>query len=105
MTAPIKWAEAGSPIYWSNIGINWNTPAKDDSVTYSVSIGLDELAGYRLYEEAHIKVVMNYTSRMSFLWEPIPDPDNNWTPVDDPSSIWTEKPDTSSIWTKRFYPE
>ena len=39
MTAPITWAEATSPILWSNIGINWNTPAETGSVSYGVVDG------------------------------------------------------------------
>ena len=39
MTAPITWAEATSPILWSNIGINWNTPAETGSATYAVDGG------------------------------------------------------------------
>lgn len=37
MTAPITWAEASSPIYWSNIGIDWNSPAKANSSLFAVS--------------------------------------------------------------------
>ena len=39
MTAPITWAEATSPILWSNIGINWNTPAKANSATFAANVG------------------------------------------------------------------
>ena len=39
MTAPITWAEATSPIYWSNIGINWNSPAKGESPSFAVDAG------------------------------------------------------------------
>ena len=39
MTAPITWAEATSPILWSNIGIDWNTPAKGNSATFAASVG------------------------------------------------------------------
>ena len=39
MTAPITWAEATSPILWSNIGINWNTAAKGNSVTFAQAVG------------------------------------------------------------------
>ena len=39
MTAPITWAEATSPILWSNIGINWNTAAKGNSVTFAHAVG------------------------------------------------------------------
>ena len=36
MTAPIKWEEAVSPIYWSSIGINWNTPALAESPSFAL---------------------------------------------------------------------
>ena len=39
MTAPITWAEATSPILWSNIGIDWNTPAKANSATFAANVG------------------------------------------------------------------
>ena len=39
MTAPITWAEATSPILWSNIGIDWNTPAKANSATFAADVG------------------------------------------------------------------
>jgi len=39
LTAPITWAEATSPILWSNIGINWNTAAKGNSVTFAQAFG------------------------------------------------------------------
>lgn len=49
MVAPITWAEATSPILWSNIGINWNTPAETGSATYGVdsgySLGADHTKG------------------------------------------------------------
>ena len=70
MTAPITWAEATSPILWSNIGIDWNTPAETGSATYaldggftldashtkgaSISFGLD--ASYALAEDITMPV-------------------------------------------------
>ena len=39
MTAPITWAEATSPILWSNIGIDWDTPAETGSATYALDDG------------------------------------------------------------------
>ena len=39
MTAPITWAEATAPILWSNIGIDWNTPAKANSATFAADVG------------------------------------------------------------------
>ena len=74
MVAPITWAEATSPILWSNIGINWNTPAETGSATYaldggfdldashtkgaSISFGLD--ASYALAEDATMPVSMSF---------------------------------------------
>jgi hypothetical protein len=40
MTAPITWAEASSPIYWSNIGIDWDSPAKTETSIFTVNSGL-----------------------------------------------------------------
>ena len=37
--APIPWSEAGSPITWSTIGINWNTAAKGNSVSLATDLG------------------------------------------------------------------
>lgn len=45
MTAPITWAEASSPIYWSNIGIDWNSPAKAETSIFAVNSGLVLLSG------------------------------------------------------------
>ena len=39
MTAPIKWEQATSPILWSNIGINWNTAALENSTTFTANVG------------------------------------------------------------------
>lgn len=39
MSAPITWAEATTPITWSAVGINWNSPAKADSSSFGVSAG------------------------------------------------------------------
>ena len=39
MTAPITWAEATSPILWSNIGIDWNTAALGNSGTFAANVG------------------------------------------------------------------
>ena len=39
MTAPITWAQATSPILWSNVGIDWDTPAKTGDPTYALSQG------------------------------------------------------------------
>lgn len=36
MTAPIKWEEAISPIYWSSIGIDWDTPALAESPSFAL---------------------------------------------------------------------
>ena len=66
MTAPITWAQATSPILWSNIGIDWDTPAKANSISIgaegdvtlasrvvkaeSISMGVD--AGQTLVDNA-----------------------------------------------------
>ena len=42
MSAPITWAEATTPITWSAIGINWNSPAKADSSSFAVSGGYSQ---------------------------------------------------------------
>jgi len=39
LTAPIKWEQATSPILWSNIGINWNTAALENSTTFTSNVG------------------------------------------------------------------
>ena len=43
MTAPITWAEASAPIYWSNIGIDWNSPAKTNSSAFAVTSGYSNI--------------------------------------------------------------
>lgn len=43
MSAPIKWSEATTPITWSAIGINWNSPAKADTSTLAVSSGYSNI--------------------------------------------------------------
>ena len=43
MTAPITWAEASAPIYWSNIGIDWNSPAKANSSAFAVTSGYSNI--------------------------------------------------------------
>jgi hypothetical protein len=43
VTAPITWAEATTPITWSAIGINWNTPAKANASTLAVSSGYSNI--------------------------------------------------------------
>ena len=48
MTAPITWAEASAPIYWSNIGIDWDTPAKANSSSYGVT--LDNVTKAAVYD-------------------------------------------------------
>lgn len=45
MSAPITWAEATTPITWSAIGINWNSPAKADSSSFAVSGGYSQASG------------------------------------------------------------
>jgi hypothetical protein len=43
VTAPITWAEASAPIYWSNIGIDWNSPAKANSSAFAVTSGYSNI--------------------------------------------------------------
>jgi hypothetical protein len=43
VSAPITWAEATTPITWSAIGINWNSPAKADTSTLAVSSGYSNI--------------------------------------------------------------
>jgi hypothetical protein len=43
VSAPITWAEATTPITWSAIGINWNTPARADTSTLAVSSGYSNI--------------------------------------------------------------
>ena len=45
MTAPITWAQATSPILWSNIGIDWDTPAVTGDPTYGLSQGVTSFGG------------------------------------------------------------
>ena len=79
MVAPITWAEATSPILWSNIGINWNTPAETGSAAYgidegfslgvshtkgaSISFGLD--ASYALAEDMTMPVSTSFGTTVS----------------------------------------
>ena len=37
--ALIPWSEAGSPITWSTIGIDWDTAAKGNSATFAANVG------------------------------------------------------------------
>jgi len=39
LTAPITWAQATAPILWSNIGIDWDTPAKANTCTLAITFG------------------------------------------------------------------
>ena len=39
MSAPITWAEATTPITWSAVGINWDSPAKANSSSFGVNTG------------------------------------------------------------------
>jgi hypothetical protein len=43
VSAPITWAEATTPITWSAIGIDWNTPARADTSTLAVSSGYSNI--------------------------------------------------------------
>ena len=58
MTAPITWAEASAPIYWSNIGINWNSPAKANSSAFAVT------SGYSQTNSATLPSSVSFTNNM-----------------------------------------
>jgi len=82
LTAPITWAQATTPILWSNIGIDWDTPAKTgdptyglsqgctvaggrgfaDSITFAVSTGVSDSAVRGLNPSAAFAVNSGYTS-------------------------------------------
>jgi hypothetical protein len=54
LTAPITWAEATSPIYWSSIAINWNSAAKTESPSFDVD------TGYTLNNRADMVASVSY---------------------------------------------
>ena len=58
MTAPITWAEASAPIYWSNIGIDWNTPAKSNSSAFAIT------GGYSQTNSATLPSAVSFTNNM-----------------------------------------
>ena len=62
MTAPITWAEATSPILWSNIGINWNTPAETGSATYAIDDGFTLAASHTKGASISLGVESDYSS-------------------------------------------
>jgi hypothetical protein len=62
MVAPITWAEATSPILWSNIGINWNTPAETGSASYGVVDGFSSTHLNILGVSASFGVEPSYSS-------------------------------------------
>ena len=104
MTAPITWAEASSPIYWSNIGINWNTPAKTESETFGINTTYALDTDHTLVGYAIISVTMSYQNGDSFLWNDVSDPSSTWTNLSDPSTTWSDVSDPSTIWTRVDYP-
>ena len=62
MVAPITWAEATSPILWSNIGINWNTPAETGSATYALDDGFTLGVAHTKGASISFGVESSYTS-------------------------------------------
>ena len=52
MTAPITWAESTTPITWSTIGINWNSPAKANSSAFGVTSGYSQINSATLSSSA-----------------------------------------------------
>ena len=62
MTAPITWAEATSPILWSNIGIDWNTPAETGSATYAIGDGFTLAASHTKGASISLGVESDYSS-------------------------------------------
>ncbi len=105
MTAPITWAEASSPIYWSNIGINWNTPAKTDTSAFISNLGYTQLGILNIGSSVLISMSMTFSNGNSFLWNDVSDPSTIWNDVSDPTSIWTKESDPTSTWTKSDYPD
>ena len=104
MTAPITWAEATSPILWSNIGIDWNTPAKTNSATFAANVGEthteDKGIGYS------ITFAVTDTSTMGpgtiFTDEPIYTV--NMGIAGSTSFLWNEEEEVTTTWTKVDYP-
>ncbi len=105
MTAPITWADATSPIYWSNIGINWNSPAKGESTSYSITNDYSSVSRLDAVGSALYTVNNGFTSTNSFLWNDLSDPSNTWSLVSDPTTIWSDVNDPTTIWTKVDYPD
>ena len=62
MTAPIKWEQATSPILWSNIGINWNTPAVTGDPTFALSQGYTASSAAAFASASTFAVNTGYTS-------------------------------------------
>ena len=58
MTAPITWAESTTPITWSTIGINWNSPAKANSSAFGVT------SGYSQINSATLSSSVSFTNNM-----------------------------------------
>jgi len=62
VSAPITWAQATSPILWSNIGINWNTPAVTGDPTFALSQGYPSSSVAAYAASATFAVNSGYTS-------------------------------------------
>jgi hypothetical protein len=62
VSAPITWAQATSPILWSNIGINWNTPAVTGDPTFALSQGYPSSGAAAYPSSATFTVNSGYTS-------------------------------------------
>ena len=61
MTAPITWAQATAPILWSNIGIDWDTPAKADTCTLAISEGYTSSSDHSLGESITFALNSGFT--------------------------------------------
>ncbi len=62
MTAPITWAQATSPILWSNIGIDWDTPAKTGDPTFALTQGYPSSGAAAMAVSSTFAVNSGYTS-------------------------------------------
>ena len=62
MTAPITWAQAASPILWSNIGIDWDTPAKTGDPTFALTQGYTSSGAAAMVVSSTFAVNSGYSS-------------------------------------------
>ena len=62
MTAPITWAQATSPILWSNIGIDWDTPAKTGDPTFALTQGYPSSSVAAMVASSTFAVNSGYSS-------------------------------------------